>query len=76
MTRRPKALPPACGRCRDYGGLWAIGAGGGVRRCTCPRGARLAELDAKGKATGTHRSRARVLPAVQDWKAAAAGERI
>jgi hypothetical protein len=72
MSARPEPLPPACGRCRDYGGLWSLAAGGGLKRCGCARGVRLAALDAARMAPTKRRACA--LPAVRDWKAAAAGE--
>jgi hypothetical protein len=71
---RLQPLPLACGFCAPYEGLWCISAGGGLKRCACPRGERLAALDATRKANTRHvGSRVRALPS--DWKAMAAGER-
>ena len=75
-TSEPKSarLPPACGICAPYEGLWRIGAGGGLTRCGCARGVRLAEVAAKrGANTRRVGSKVRAFPAATDWKSAAAG---
>jgi hypothetical protein len=72
----PEPLPPACGLCAPYEGLWCIAAGGGLKRCACPRGARVAEADAKGKAnTRRAGSKVRAFLAAVDGKMLAAGDR-
>lgn len=73
MMRQPEPLPPPCGFCVHQDGAWCVGAGGGLRRCGCARGVRLAALDAKGKAN-TGRSHWRVFPVV-DRKMLASGDR-
>ena len=72
----PEPLPPPCGFCAPYEGLWCIAAGG-LKRCTCARGARLAALDAARKAnTARPRSKLLAFPLPRDGKAAACGERL
>jgi hypothetical protein len=63
-------LPPACGFCAPYGGLWRIAAGGGLKRCGCARGARLAAADAARTANTM-----RPFLVVRDGKLAACGDR-
>jgi hypothetical protein len=75
--KAPEPLPPPCMLCRDFDGLWRAGPGGGLKRCSCPRGVRLAALDAARKAnTKRPRSKALAFPVVRDGKAAACGERL
>jgi hypothetical protein len=77
MMKAREPLPPPCMLCRDYDGLWRVGAGGGLTRCCCPRGAHLAAQDAARKAnTGRPRSRLLAFPVARDGKAAACGERL
>jgi hypothetical protein len=72
----PEPLPPACGLCAPWEGFWCIGAGGGLTRCGCARGVRLAAVDAKGKAdTRRAGSKARPFLVVVDRKALASGDR-
>lgn len=42
---RPQLVDP-CEKCRDYGGNWKWNTRGGLERCDCPRGMKLAALDA------------------------------
>ena len=70
----PEPLPPACGFCAPYEGLWRIGMGGGLTRCGCARGVRLAAVDAKGKAD-TRRAGVRAFLVVVDRKMLASGDR-
>ena len=74
MQPGSERLPPACGSCAPYEGLWRIGAGGGLTRCGCARGVRLAAVDAK-RGANTRRAgpKVRAFPAAPDGKAAAAG---
>ena len=77
MMKAPEPLPPPCMLCRDFDGLWCAGAGGGLKRCSCPRGSHLAALDAARKAnTGRPRSKVLAFPLARDGKVAACGERL
>lgn len=62
--KRP-TLPPPCMECQPHGGYFRAAKGGGMERCTCPRGRALQEK---------HR-RPRKKPAAWfDGKAAACGD--
>jgi hypothetical protein len=72
----PEPLPPPCRFCVHQDGAWCIAAGGGLKRCGCARGVRLAAGDAKGKAdTARAGSKVRPFLLVRDGKLAACGAR-
>jgi hypothetical protein len=62
-------LPDGCGQCR---GEPFVVQEDGARRCTCPRGEALRQMDQRVDAHGSRLPRKAVRsPAVPDWKAAA-----
>jgi hypothetical protein len=72
----PEPLPPPCGFCAHQDGAWRIATGGGLKRCGCARGVRLAAVDATRKAdTRRAGSKVRAFPVVRDGKMLASGDR-
>lgn len=67
--KRLGLLPP-CSHCAPLDGLWRVAAGGGLERCTCARGARLAALDLQRRRCCTPPA-----PPQIDRKSLGAGER-
>jgi len=67
-------LPPPCRFCVHQDGAWCIATGGGLKRCGCARGVRLAAVDAARKAN-TGRSHRRVFLVMVDRKMLASGDR-
>jgi hypothetical protein len=68
-TRKQDALPAGCGQCR---GEPFVVQEDGARRCTCPRGQALRQMDQRLDANGGRIPRSAVRsPAAPDWKAAA-----
>ena len=70
--RNRERLPPTCADCRPYGGLWREAKDGGLTRCGCARGRRLAELDTAGGHDSIRTRRSSIV--VRDWKVEACGE--
>jgi hypothetical protein len=74
---KPQPLPAACTRCAPHSGAWAYDETGAMRRCDCPRGRQLSELDARHDHMRRWRQRpprkSVAIPRDRDYKSMAAG---